>query len=137
MELPSSIFFSRSHDIIFALSSKFIFNQGALDSNGNVITYLSSSLSSFIAFASEHASISLSGPQKKDKERSENRKNQIGSGDRSERIRTYNFPQGRVTDHRINLTLHKLEEFLSGEIHEEMNESLRLKDQNLKLQELN
>jgi|TARA_B100002052_G_C15873075_1_gene595647 peptide chain release factor 1 len=74
---------------------------------------------------------------KKDKERSENRKNQIGSGDRSERIRTYNFPQGRVTDHRINLTLHKLDEFLSGEIHEEMNESLRLKDQNLKLQELN
>jgi peptide chain release factor 1 len=75
--------------------------------------------------------------QKKDRERSENRKNQIGSGDRSERIRTYNFPQGRVTDHRINLTLHKLDEFLSGEIHEEMNESLRLKDQNLKLQELN
>ena len=74
--------------------------------------------------------------QKKDRERSENRKNQIGSGDRSERIRTYNFPQGRVTDHRINLTLHKLNEFLSGEIHEEMNESLRLKDQNLKLQEL-
>ncbi len=73
---------------------------------------------------------------KKDKERSENRKSQIGSGDRSERIRTYNFPQGRVTDHRINLTLHKLDEFLSGEIHEEMNESLRLKDQNLKLQEL-
>ena len=74
--------------------------------------------------------------QKKDKERSENRKSQIGSGDRSERIRTYNFPQGRVTDHRINLTLHKLDEFLSGEVHEEMNESLRLKDQNLKLQEL-
>ena len=73
---------------------------------------------------------------KKDRERSENRKNQIGSGDRSERIRTYNFPQGRVTDHRINLTLHKLDEFLSGEIHEEMNESLRLKDQDLKLQEL-
>ena len=75
--------------------------------------------------------------RKKDKERSQDRKSQIGSGDRSERIRTYNFPQGRVTDHRINLTLHKLEEFLSGEIHEEMNESLRLKDQNLKLMELN
>ena len=75
--------------------------------------------------------------KKKDKERSQDRKSQIGSGDRSERIRTYNFPQGRVTDHRINLTLHKLEEFLSGEIHEEMNESLRLKEQNLKLMELN
>jgi len=74
---------------------------------------------------------------KKDKERSKNRKNQIGSGDRSERIRTYNFPQGRVTDHRINLTLHKLEEFLSGEIHEEMNEGLRLKEQDLKLENLN
>ena len=74
---------------------------------------------------------------KKEKERSSNRKNQIGTGDRSERIRTYNFPQGRVTDHRINLTLHKLEEFLSGEIHEEMNEGLRLKDQDLKLKNLN
>ena len=74
---------------------------------------------------------------KKDQERSSNRKSQIGTGDRSERIRTYNFPQGRVTDHRINLTLHKLEEFLSGEIHEEMNEGLRLKEQDLKLQNLN
>ena len=73
---------------------------------------------------------------KKEKERSSDRKNQIGTGDRSERIRTYNFPQGRVTDHRINLTLHKLEEFLNGEIHQEMNESLRLKDQDLKLKNL-
>ena len=75
--------------------------------------------------------------RKKDQERSSNRRSQIGTGDRSERIRTYNFPQGRVTDHRINLTLHKLEEFLSGEIHQEMNQELRLKEQDLKLKKLN
>ena len=73
---------------------------------------------------------------KKEKERSSERKSQIGTGDRSERIRTYNFPQGRVTDHRINFTLHKLTDFLNGEIHEEMNENLRLKDQDLKLKAL-
>ena len=74
--------------------------------------------------------------RKKDQERSINRRSQIGTGDRSERIRTYNFPQGRVTDHRINLTLHKLDEFLSGEIHDEMNQALRLKEQNIKLKNL-
>ena len=64
-----------------------------------------------------------------DQERSKDRKSKIGTGDRSERIRTYNFPQGRVTDHRINLTLHKLEEFLEGEVFDEMIESLTLKAQ--------
>ena len=67
--------------------------------------------------------------QKIDQERSRDRKSKIGSGDRSERIRTYNFPQGRITDHRINLTLHKLEEFMEGEIFDEMIESLSLQAQ--------
>ena len=56
--------------------------------------------------------------QRVDSERSENRKIQVGSGDRSERIRTYNFPQGRMTDHRINLTLYKLDQILSGDLDE-------------------
>ena len=64
-----------------------------------------------------------------EKERSVDRKSKIGTGDRSERIRTYNFPQGRVTDHRINLTLHKLEEFLEGEVFDEMIEVLTLQAQ--------
>jgi len=72
-----------------------------------------------------------------DQERSQDRKNKIGTGDRSERIRTYNFPQGRVTDHRINLTLHKLEEFLEGEIFDEIVESLTLQAQEEKLGNLN
>ncbi len=67
--------------------------------------------------------------QKIDQERSKDRKSKIGSGDRSERIRTYNFPQGRVTDHRINLTLHKLQEFMEGELFDEMIENLSLQAQ--------
>ena len=50
------------------------------------------------------------------KEQAETRKSLVGSGDRSERIRTYNFPQGRVTDHRINLTLYKLDEIMAGSL---------------------
>jgi peptide chain release factor 1 len=62
-------------------------------------------------------------------ERSENRKSQIGRGDRSERIRTYNFPQGRVTDHRINLTLYKIEQIINGEALDEIIEALITEDQ--------
>ena len=72
-----------------------------------------------------------------DQERSQDRKTKIGTGDRSERIRTYNFPQGRVTDHRINLTLHRLEEFLEGEAFDEMIESLTLQAQEDSLSSLN
>ena len=72
-----------------------------------------------------------------DEERSNDRKTKIGTGDRSERIRTYNFPQGRVTDHRINLTLHRLEEFLEGEAFDEMIESLTLQAQEDSLSSLN
>ena len=71
-----------------------------------------------------------------DHERSQDRKIKIGTGDRSERIRTYNFPQGRVTDHRINLTLHKLDEFLEGEVFDEMIESLTLQAQEESLSKL-
>jgi len=52
--------------------------------------------------------------QKQDKEQAAERKSLVGSGDRSERIRTYNYPQGRMTDHRINLTLYKLDEIMQG-----------------------
>ena len=62
-----------------------------------------------------------------------NRKSQIGTGDRSERIRTYNFPQGRVTDHRIGLTMYSLDLFMEGEI-DEMIEALILADQKAKLE---
>ncbi|MEZ2131765.1 MULTISPECIES: peptide chain release factor 1 [unclassified Sinorhizobium] len=59
--------------------------------------------------------------QRADSERSADRKSQVGSGDRSERIRTYNFPQGRVTDHRINLTLYKLDRMMEGDMDEVVN----------------
>ena len=75
--------------------------------------------------------------QKLDEERSKDRKNKIGTGDRSERIRTYNFPQGRITDHRINLTFHKLEEFMEGEIFDEIIENLSLQAQEEQLKNLN
>jgi peptide chain release factor 1 len=56
--------------------------------------------------------------EKQDTERAQSRRLQVGSGDRSERIRTYNFPQGRVTDHRINLTLYKLADIMNGALDE-------------------
>ena len=68
--------------------------------------------------------------------RAADRRSQVGSGDRSERIRTYNFPQGRVTDHRINLTLYKLERVLSGELLDEVIEPLIAEEQAALLAEL-
>ena len=68
--------------------------------------------------------------------RAEDRKNQVGSGDRSERVRTYNFPQGRVSDHRINLTLHKLDKVLEGEALDEFVDALTSEDQARKLAEV-
>lgn len=70
-----------------------------------------------------------------EKEYAENRKSQVGTGDRSERIRTYNFPQGRVTDHRIGLTLYSLEKFLMGEI-DEMVTGLQIAVQNSLLENI-
>ncbi len=69
-------------------------------------------------------------------ERSAERKGQVGSGDRSERIRTYNFPQGRVTDHRINLTLYKLDQVLAGEALGEVVDALNAEDQAARLAEI-
>jgi peptide chain release factor 1 len=74
--------------------------------------------------------------QKQEAERAASRKSQVGSGDRSERIRTYNFPQGRVTDHRINLTLYKLEKVITGEALDEVIDPLTAEDQAAKLAEL-
>jgi len=74
--------------------------------------------------------------QKRDAERAATRKTQVGSGDRSERIRTYNFPQGRVTDHRIGLTLYKIEQILEGSALDELLQALITEDQASKLAEL-
>jgi len=72
--------------------------------------------------------------RQKEEERARERRQQIGSGDRSERIRTYNFPQGRVTDHRINLTLYKLDSIMEGDL-DELIDALTLDEQTRKLKE--
>ena len=74
--------------------------------------------------------------RKRDEERSKDRRSKIGTGDRSERIRTYNWPQNRVTDHRINLTINKLTEFMEGEIFDEMIENLILQAQEEELKNI-
>ena len=74
--------------------------------------------------------------QAKDAERAASRKSQIGSGDRSERIRTYNFPQGRVSDHRINLTLYKIDKVMTGEALDEFVEALLSEDRAARLAEI-
>jgi peptide chain release factor 1 len=74
--------------------------------------------------------------EKRDAERAADRRGQVGSGDRSERIRTYNFPQGRVTDHRINLTLYSLAEVLEGRGLDEIIDALTADDEASRLAEL-
>jgi peptide chain release factor 1 len=74
--------------------------------------------------------------ERRDSARAAARKSQVGSGDRSERIRTYNFPQGRVTDHRINLTLHKLDRIINGEEMDEIIDALIAEDRAERLSEL-
>ncbi len=74
--------------------------------------------------------------QEQQKEIAEVRKSQVGTGERSERIRTYNFPQGRVTDHRIGLTLYRLQEVLDGDL-DEIIDALILNDQAEKLKNVN
>jgi len=84
------------------------------------------------AFAMLRAKLYDFYQQQKEAEYKQNRKSQVGTGDRSERIRTYNFPQGRVTDHRIGLSLYNIDDFMNGNI-DEMIEALTLADQQAKL----
>jgi len=84
------------------------------------------------AFAMLRAKLYDFYQQQREAEYSQNRKSQVGTGDRSERIRTYNFPQGRVTDHRIGLSLYNIDNFMNGDI-DEMIEALTLADQQAKL----
>lgn len=72
----------------------------------------------------------------KDAQRAANRKGQVGSGDRSERIRTYNFPQGRVTDHRVELTIYKIDEVMAGGALDEVIDVLLSHDEAARLAEL-
>lgn len=74
--------------------------------------------------------------EKKQKEEASLRKNQVGTGDRSEKIRTYNFPQGRCTDHRIKLTIHRLDQIMNGDL-DEVIDSLIAADQAAKLANMN
>jgi peptide chain release factor 1 len=74
--------------------------------------------------------------QARDAERAAERRTQVGSGDRSERIRTYNFPQGRVSDHRINFTLHKIDKVLAGEALDEIIEALIAEDEAARISEI-
>ena len=71
-----------------------------------------------------------------DEEYAQNRRTQVGTGDRSERIRTYNYPQGRLTDHRINYTVYNLEAFLDGDI-DDLIDNLIIADQKAKLEQEN
>lgn len=86
------------------------------------------------AFAMLRAKVYDYYQQQKEAEYKQNRKSQVGTGDRSERIRTYNFPQGRVTDHRIGLSLYNIEDFMNGDL-DEMIDALTLTDQQRKLSE--
>ena len=82
------------------------------------------------------ARLLASEQQKAAAERAAERKSLVSTGDRSAKIRTYNFPQGRITDHRINLTLHKLDEFMEGEIFDELVENLVLRSQEEEINQL-